>query len=211
MHVEVIRTRTSLSIRWTSGDDLWTVAKRFNLGNRILESAEIECSAEVGAEIDQAHAVIIAERMDAVFVRPEDFERAKVSYDHTDDGSPVWIGDEIDGRIWIVRAPEPGDRKKGTTMKLGYSTYNDNQLVYDEAITISYGLWKCPACGASFYGGGKAMHEKGCSRTGYDGLEYHFGPKQVEQVKEFAAKWHPDQDWYGLSYTVLQAQFPQLA
>ena len=107
MHVEVIRTRTSLSIRWTSGDDLWTVAKRFNLGDRILESAEIECSAEVGAEIDQAHAVIIAERMDAVFVRPEDFERAKVSYDHTDDGSPVWIGDEIDGRIWIVKAPKP--------------------------------------------------------------------------------------------------------
>jgi len=54
------------------------------------------------------------------------------------------------------------------------------------------------------------MHDRGCSLVGYDGLEYHFGPEQVAQVKELAAEGHPDQDWYGLSYDVLRAQFPEL-
>ena len=114
MHVEVIRTRTSLSIRWNSGDDLWTVAKRFNVGDCILEPAEIECSAGVPGETDQAHAatvaVALAERMDHIFTRPEDFDRVQISYDHTDDGAPAWIKEPVDGKIYISKAPERRNR-----------------------------------------------------------------------------------------------------
>ena len=111
MHVEVIRTPNSFSIQWTSGDDLWTVAKKFNLGSRTLEPAEIECSAGVPGETDQAHAttvaVALAERMDHIFTRPEDFDRVQISYDHTDDGTPAWIKEPVDGKIYIVKAPKP--------------------------------------------------------------------------------------------------------
>ena len=117
MHVEVIRSTNSLSIQWNSGDDLWTVAKKFNLGDRILEPAEIECSAEVWAEADRAHAVTLAERMDAVFIRPEDFERAKISYGHTDDGAPAWIRGPVDGKIYVVKAP----RRDRTVLNKGLS------------------------------------------------------------------------------------------
>ena len=105
MHVEVIRSTNSLSIRWTSSNDLWTVAKKFNLGSRILEPAEIECSAGVPGETDQAHAtaiaVALAERMDRIFTRPEDFDRVQISYD-----CPVWImdPDPVDGQIYILKA-----------------------------------------------------------------------------------------------------------
>ena len=116
MHVEVIRSINSLSIRWGSGDDLWTVSKAFDEDTR-MEPAKIKCSAETGAEADQAHATTLAERMDAVFIRLEDFERAKVSYGHTDDGAPAWIRGPVDGKIYVVKAP----RRDRTALNKGLS------------------------------------------------------------------------------------------
>jgi len=34
------------------------------------------------------------------------------------------------------------------------------------------GLWECPECENRFHGGGKALHQPGCSRTGYAGLTF---------------------------------------
>jgi len=92
----------------------------------------------------------------------------------------------------------------------GYGAKPDTKLVYDETVDTSSGLWVCPKCGSKFYGGGKAIHNRGCPSDGYDGCEKHFGPSQVEQVKKLNQEGHPDQDWYGLTYTHLAAQFPEL-
>ena len=116
MNVEVIRTINSLSIRWTSGDDLWTVSKAFDEDTR-MEPAEIKCSAEVWAEADRAHATTLAERMDAVFIRYSDFDRVAISYGHTDDGAPAWIRGPVDGKIYVVKAP----RRDRTVLNKGLS------------------------------------------------------------------------------------------
>lgn len=49
---------------------------------------------------------------------------------------------------------------------------------YDAAHTLSYGYYTC-ACGADFYGGGPAMHARGCEHAGtYNGCTYHYGPNE---------------------------------
>ena len=120
MHVEVIRSINSLSIRWDSGDDLWTVSKAFDEDTR-MEPAKIKCSAGVPGEADQAHAAALAttlaERMDAVFIRYFDFDRVVISYDHTDDGAPAWIRGPVDGKIYVVKAP----RRDRTVLNKGLS------------------------------------------------------------------------------------------
>lgn len=45
----------------------------------------------------------------------------------------------------------------------------------------SMGYWSCSECGSEFFGGGKAMHRKSCSKTGYTGLVYHYTQTEVKQ------------------------------
>lgn len=49
---------------------------------------------------------------------------------------------------------------------------------YDPTHTLSYGYWVCPHCKSSFYGGGPALHERGCTEKGYSGCVYHYGPNE---------------------------------
>jgi len=90
------------------------------------------------------------------------------------------------------------------------------KLVYDPSVTLSYGLWVCPQCGAQFYGGERTMHRDGCpllpNTLDYSGLEFHFGPSQVERAKEHAAFFKDtSKEWYGISVNILREQFPELA
>lgn len=47
---------------------------------------------------------------------------------------------------------------------------------------VSYGSWKCPECKNQFYGGGPALHARGCSKTGYDGLIYLYTATEKEHA-----------------------------
>lgn len=85
------------------------------------------------------------------------------------------------------------------------------KLVYDPIhATISYGFYVCLECKSSFYGGGRALHYKGCSKEGYSECEYHFGDEQVEEVLRVAEKYGNDFNWYGISKNDLLKQFPEL-
>jgi predicted nucleic acid-binding Zn-ribbon protein len=59
------------------------------------------------------------------------------------------------------------------------------QTVKDESVTTSYGFFECPACGSRFYGGGQALHNRGCPESGYENCIYHVGPKcrEYEQAE----------------------------
>lgn len=89
-----------------------------------------------------------------------------------------------------------------------------NKLVYDPDVSVSYGLWVCPDCEAEFYGGERTMHNPGCihlpNSMDYSGLEFHFGPSQVEQVKRAAETSGDSFKWYGISLDMLREQFPEL-
>lgn len=110
---EVIRTRNSLQIRWANGSgDLWTVTKRFNLGTRILERAEIACSAESWPEVlltEALQAQELAATVDLVFTRPEDFDRVQVANWEPEDGMPAQIRALASGPIEIAKRKEPTD------------------------------------------------------------------------------------------------------
>ena len=98
---DVIRTRNSLKIRWaTDIGDLWTVSKKFNLGTRILEDAQIECVG-LWTPDEQEHADELAIEIDQTFIRPEDFDRVAISDTYTDDGSPARIWGRGGAKIYI--------------------------------------------------------------------------------------------------------------
>ena len=88
--------------------------------------------------------------------------------------------------------------------------FRNNKLVYDPEVKVSHGLWVCPECDAEFYGGGKAMHNKGCSIPGYVGLEFHFSDAHVAEAKRKAALYGEDTEWYGISISLLREKFPEL-
>lgn len=86
------------------------------------------------------------------------------------------------------------------------------KLVYDpENATMSYGFYVCLACESEFYGGGHALHYKGCSETGYENCEYHFGDKQVSEVlRSCKILKNDNHQWYGISKVDLLREFPEL-
>jgi predicted nucleic acid-binding Zn-ribbon protein len=59
----------------------------------------------------------------------------------------------------------------------------DLEIIYDlEKEGMSYGIFACQNCGNRFYGGGDALHSKGCPRKGYAGLQYIIGRKAFEVI-----------------------------
>lgn len=44
----------------------------------------------------------------------------------------------------------------------------------------SYGMWMCRSCKNEFYGGGPALHKRGCRESGYDSCTFVYGPKTQE-------------------------------
>ena len=43
---------------------------------------------------------------------------------------------------------------------------------------MSYGLFKCKNCKAGFYGGGEALHNSSCEKSGYESTYYCFGDNE---------------------------------
>ncbi len=67
------------------------------------------------------------------------------------------------------------------------------QLAFDAGHTLSYGYYRCKACSHTFYGGGDALHERGCTTPGYENCVYVLGPKAIQSVQEWA-RTHGDDD-----------------
>lgn len=64
------------------------------------------------------------------------------------------------------------------------------RLIYDPDSAIGYGRWTCATCNADFYGGGRALHERGCAvaKDEYESCDYNFSLKEVITAIEFAAE-----------------------
>jgi len=59
---------------------------------------------------------------------------------------------------------------------------------FDQEATYSVGHWKCPTCNSQFYGGGPALHDKGCSEDGYENCILVLGPSAVQGISEWAER-----------------------
>lgn len=55
-------------------------------------------------------------------------------------------------------------------------------LRHDPQGAMSYGFFRCQECDVSMFDGGPFAHRKSCSRSGYEGLEYHMGDKAIAAV-----------------------------
>lgn len=81
------------------------------------------------------------------------------------------------------------------------------EFVYDSTHTLSYGYYRCPECKVSMYGGGPIEHRNGCTGR----FRYHFGPKEVESVKDRKAAGLAITNALGpLSFDKLKEHFPEL-
>lgn len=49
----------------------------------------------------------------------------------------------------------------------------------DDDSIPSYGMYRCRSCESEFYGGGPALHNKGCKTPGYDNVVFVCGPKSL--------------------------------
>lgn len=66
---------------------------------------------------------------------------------------------------------------------------------YDKDIHTSYGIWDCPTCGSSFFGGGEALHNKGCTTLGYEACTYRVGPEEIQDTLRRNEKYGLQADW----------------
>jgi hypothetical protein len=64
-------------------------------------------------------------------------------------------------------------------------------LIWDEQYLVDYPVYRCPECKSGFFGGGKALHKKGCSIQGYAGCEQVVGPKVLEMAQNSREGRHP--------------------
>lgn len=102
MNTYVTRTRNSLKITWANeAGDLWTVSKKFNLGTRELEDAQIECSRPDWPLEEGKQANRLADRMDTAFIVPEDFDRATISDRPPVKGDQATIWSRIGDKVYI--------------------------------------------------------------------------------------------------------------
>jgi hypothetical protein len=85
------------------------------------------------------------------------------------------------------------------------------KLIYDPTeATVSYGFYVCPECKSSFYGGGRALHNDGCSQSGYSNCHLHFGDEHVKMVLKLSETDGENNYWYGISKKDLIEQYPEL-
>ncbi len=68
-----------------------------------------------------------------------------------------------------------------------YGRIHRDRIAYDAAHELSYGYWRCPDCGAEFYDGGRALHERTCAQTDYSACIYVFGPNDTRLKPETKA------------------------
>lgn len=90
----------------------------------------------------------------------------------------------------------------------------DYGFAFDPSHALSTGYWTHD-CGAMFYGGGRAIHNTGCTTAdGYRGCTYHFGPEEVEDAKRWAADCGGDEGYPmplgPLTLSILREKFPEL-
>lgn len=78
-------------------------------------------------------------------------------------------------------------------------------LRYDPDGTVSYGYYRCQDCGSSFFGGGPALHNKGCARDSYEGLEYYLGDKAIGCILDGTDRINP------VTAADVRAQLPDVA
>lgn len=114
---EVLRHRNSLSIRWPdyTGNDLWTVAKKFSLGTRELQPATVEYTGRMRfgnsrdadrTRIELCFAVHLAQMMDRYLQRPDDFDRVAMDNEPALGGYPALLRPRDDGKIYIATTPD---------------------------------------------------------------------------------------------------------
>jgi len=60
----------------------------------------------------------------------------------------------------------------------------ETTYIYNSGISVSYGYWICPECGSEFAGGGSAIHKRGCSKKGYEGLMYQYSHAERNRWNE---------------------------
>lgn len=103
---EILRHRDRLTIRWQNdAGDRWVVTKRFGWRSREVLPATVSTNAptswdsadealELASELRDAAK--LAETMDALLERPEDFDRVKVADEPPTGGRPaqMWLGDD---------------------------------------------------------------------------------------------------------------------
>ncbi len=92
-------------------------------------------------------------------------------------------------------------------------TTEGTPLAYDPTLGLrDFGYWS-HECGAEFYGGGDALHNRGCPVKDYSGCTYHFGPSHVARAKK-AAEESGDETTQvvvrGFSLKTLKERFPEL-
>jgi len=86
------------------------------------------------------------------------------------------------------------------------------KLEFDPSHKLSYCSYRCPECGIEFYGGGEAIHRKGCSQTDYANCVCVIGPNVVARVKVWA-ELHGDEchdSLNPLSLKDIRDQLPQV-
>ena len=61
-----------------------------------------------------------------------------------------------------------------------------SKFEYDPNHELSYGYFRCPSCGSTFYAGGPALHNTGCNEasSGYASCLYVVGPKTILDAHE---------------------------
>ena len=79
-------------------------------------------------------------------------------------------------------------------------TAKEPRLVYDESVTVSYGLFVCPKCNRRSYD--TARHSDHC--PGDDAVELHFGPAHVIMAISAAAARGDDAAWESISLNMLK-------
>jgi hypothetical protein len=83
------------------------------------------------------------------------------------------------------------------------------QLRYDTSFDIDTPCYRCPECKSQFFGGGRALHNEGCTKAGYSKCEILITPMFVEAIKQYAARFGDDAQSYGVSLNMLQEQLPE--
>lgn len=83
------------------------------------------------------------------------------------------------------------------------------EFKYDPEHSLSYGYYICETCGSKFFGGGRAIHNRDCSKAneGYNCCVYMFGPEEVKYIKRLG---YSPNGPFDLTLEFLEKNFPEL-